>query len=176
VPAHDVSGCAGNSHTEYGISPPFQLTPPPHHVKNPVLLLPFIETWMLSPPPLFKYRRYWLAALIVLLAQFFSRTIYGKALRATAVNRNGARLMGISPNLAGRLTLMLSAAIGRGLRHPRQSHHYPSTTIRVSSSGSRGSLPPSSAGSRPIRPPRPERSWWGCSNRSAPSGRAPTRR
>jgi branched-chain amino acid transport system permease protein len=50
--------------------------------------------------------------LIVLLAWFFSRTLYGKALRATAVNRNGARLMGISPNFAGRMTLLLAAAIG----------------------------------------------------------------
>ena len=37
-----------------------------------------------------------------MLALFFGRTLYGKALRATALNRVGARLSGISPNLAGR--------------------------------------------------------------------------
>ncbi|CAK7036459.1 amino acid/amide ABC transporter membrane protein 1 (HAAT family) [Kerstersia gyiorum] len=38
-----------------------------------------------------------------------TRTLYGKALRATAVNRMGAQLMGISPMLAGRISFGLAA-------------------------------------------------------------------
>ncbi|MCU0949736.1 MAG: branched-chain amino acid ABC transporter permease [Burkholderiaceae bacterium] len=51
-------------------------------------------------------------ALIVLLYLLFERTIYGKALRATAVNRLGARLMGIPTTLAGKLSFLLCALIG----------------------------------------------------------------
>ena len=51
-------------------------------------------------------------ALIVLLYQFFSRTLYGKALQATAVNRLGARLMGISTHGAGQATFAMAALIG----------------------------------------------------------------
>lgn len=50
--------------------------------------------------------------LIVVLAVFFGRTIYGKALRATAMNRTGARLMGISTIMAGKLSFLLAATIG----------------------------------------------------------------
>lgn len=50
--------------------------------------------------------------LIALLAWFFSKTIYGKALRAVAFNRNGARLVGISPNQAGTISFAFAAAIG----------------------------------------------------------------
>lgn len=50
--------------------------------------------------------------LIVGLYYFFERTIYGKALRATAMNRIGARLMGIPPSMAGRLSFTVAAAIG----------------------------------------------------------------
>ncbi|MFM2052605.1 MAG: hypothetical protein RL456_642 [Pseudomonadota bacterium] len=52
------------------------------------------------------------AALIVMLWLFFERTLYGKALRATAVNRLGARLMGISTVQAGRLSFTMAAFIG----------------------------------------------------------------
>jgi branched-chain amino acid transport system permease protein len=51
-------------------------------------------------------------ALIVLLYLAFERTIYGKALRATAINRLGARLMGIPTEFAGKLSFFLCAAIG----------------------------------------------------------------
>ncbi|MCU0769518.1 MAG: branched-chain amino acid ABC transporter permease [Burkholderiaceae bacterium] len=50
--------------------------------------------------------------LIVLLYVLFERTIYGKALRATAVNRRGARLMGIPTEFAGKLSFFLCALIG----------------------------------------------------------------
>jgi branched-chain amino acid transport system permease protein len=50
--------------------------------------------------------------LIVLLWLFFERSLRGKALRATAVNRLGARLMGISSQSAGQLTLAMAALIG----------------------------------------------------------------
>jgi branched-chain amino acid transport system permease protein len=51
-------------------------------------------------------------ALIVLLWLFFERSLRGKALRATAVNRLGARLVGISSQSAGQLTLAMAALIG----------------------------------------------------------------
>ena len=51
-------------------------------------------------------------ALIVMLWLFFERSLWGKALRATAVNRLGARLMGISSTMAGRLSFSLAAFIG----------------------------------------------------------------
>lgn len=51
-------------------------------------------------------------ALIVSLWLFFERSLWGKALRATAVNRLGARLMGISSSSAGRLSFTMAAFIG----------------------------------------------------------------
>jgi len=51
-------------------------------------------------------------ALIVMLWLVFERTLAGKALRATAVNRLGARLMGISSSGAGRLAFTMAAFIG----------------------------------------------------------------
>jgi branched-chain amino acid transport system permease protein len=55
------------------------------------------------------------AASLVLIAALwvlFERSIYGKALRATAVNRVGARLVGVPTNLMGQLSFLLAAFIG----------------------------------------------------------------
>lgn len=50
--------------------------------------------------------------LIVVLYVFFERSLLGKALRATAINRVGAQLMGISTTQAGKLSFLLAAVIG----------------------------------------------------------------
>jgi branched-chain amino acid transport system permease protein len=51
-------------------------------------------------------------ALVAALALFFGLTVPGKALRATAMNRVGAQLMGIPTGLAGDLSFALAALIG----------------------------------------------------------------
>ena len=50
--------------------------------------------------------------LIVGLWLFFGVTLYGKALRATAVNRLGARLVGIRTSLSGQIAFLLASMIG----------------------------------------------------------------
>jgi branched-chain amino acid transport system permease protein len=50
--------------------------------------------------------------LILALYLYFERTLSGKALRATAVNRLGARLVGIGTTQAGRLAFTLAAVMG----------------------------------------------------------------
>ena len=52
------------------------------------------------------------AVLILALWLLFERSIYGKALRATAMNRIGARLVGIPTVLTGHLSFLLAAFIG----------------------------------------------------------------
>lgn len=51
-------------------------------------------------------------ALMLGLFLMFEHTLRGKALRATAVSRYGAQLMGISPTAAGRTCFALAALIG----------------------------------------------------------------
>ena len=55
-----------------------------------------------------------LASLVLILALWllFERTLYGKALRATAMNRVGARIVGIPTVLTGHLSFLLAALIG----------------------------------------------------------------
>ena len=52
------------------------------------------------------------AVLVVAMFLFFGRSIVGKALRATAMNRVGARLMGIPTELSGDVSFALAALIG----------------------------------------------------------------
>jgi branched-chain amino acid transport system permease protein len=50
--------------------------------------------------------------LMAALYLFFGRTLLGKALRATAVNRLGARLVGVRTALSGQLAFLIAAAMG----------------------------------------------------------------
>lgn len=52
------------------------------------------------------------ATLVGLLFVFFEKTMLGKALRATAINRVGARLMGIPTHLSGDVSFALAGLIG----------------------------------------------------------------
>jgi branched-chain amino acid transport system permease protein len=52
------------------------------------------------------------ALIMAALSLYFSLTVSGKALRATAVNRLGARLMGIEVARSGRLAFLLAGLIG----------------------------------------------------------------
>ncbi len=51
-------------------------------------------------------------ALMAGLAAFFGATLSGKALQATAINRLGARLVGIATSLSGRIAFLMAGAIG----------------------------------------------------------------
>jgi branched-chain amino acid transport system permease protein len=51
-------------------------------------------------------------ALVIAMFHFFGRSMMGKALRATAMNRVGARLMGIPTGLSGDLSFALAGLIG----------------------------------------------------------------
>ena len=67
-------------------------------------------------PLIVKAQSFWIwgtvAVVLVALAFFFERTIMGKALRACAVNRRAAQLMGINPSRMSLLAFSLAAALG----------------------------------------------------------------
>jgi len=78
---------------------------------QPYTLPPFSQGRLRLGPVLMDHQDIWLLAvsllLLVLLWWFFSRTLHGKALRAAAVNKLGARLSGISVVRAGRTAFTL---------------------------------------------------------------------
>ncbi|MBI4984981.1 MAG: branched-chain amino acid ABC transporter permease [Rhodocyclales bacterium] len=76
----------------------------------------FTEGALTLGPTTVPYQTFWIVGvtlfLIAALFVFFEHTLYGKALRATAINRTGARLMGISTDMAGKLSFALAALVG----------------------------------------------------------------
>lgn len=77
---------------------------------------PFLDVSFPFGPMRVKAQSVWIVAVALLLLAalyaFFERTLLGKALRATAVNRLGARLVGIPVRSTGRIAFALAAAIG----------------------------------------------------------------
>jgi len=63
-----------------------------------------------------KAQSFWIwgtvAVVLAALAYFFERTLMGKALRACAINRRAAQLMGINPSRMSLLAFSLAAALG----------------------------------------------------------------
>jgi branched-chain amino acid transport system permease protein len=77
---------------------------------------PFLDASFPLGPLTVKAQSIWVlmtaAIVLVSLYAFFDRTLTGQALRATAVNRLGARLVGVPVRSTGRIALSLAAAIG----------------------------------------------------------------
>jgi len=77
---------------------------------------PFSEAQLALGPVSVSGQSLWVVgfcgALLAALSLFFERTTLGKALRASAMNRIGARLVGIRPALTGRWTFGLAALVG----------------------------------------------------------------
>ena len=85
------------------------------------------------------------AVFSLLLFLFFEHTLTGKALRATAINRIGARIVGIRPAHTGDARFFAGFSAGRHLRHPDRPGHDALLRFRASSSGSKRSSARSSA-------------------------------
>lgn len=77
---------------------------------------PFSEAQLSLGPVPVSAQSLWVigfsVALFAGLSVFFGRTTLGKALRASAMNRTGARLVGIRPALMGRWSFGLAALVG----------------------------------------------------------------
>lgn len=110
--------------------------------------------------------------LIAALYFYFDRSLTGKALRATAVNRLGARLVGVATTRAGRLSFVFAAgmgALGGVLIAPVTTIYYDSGFLIglkgfvAAIIGALASYPAAHC-------------WLACWNRIRPSGPAPTRK
>jgi branched-chain amino acid transport system permease protein len=78
--------------------------------------VPFLDATFAVGPMMVKAQSLWVLAVTALvlagLYVYFEHTMPGKALRATAVNRLGARLVGIRVRSTGQIAFALAAAIG----------------------------------------------------------------
>ncbi|HTJ98883.1 MAG TPA: branched-chain amino acid ABC transporter permease [Bordetella sp.] len=77
---------------------------------------PFSDARFTLGPVAIASQTLWIVAVSLLwmlaLYRFFGHTFAGRALRAAADNRAGARLVGISPAFAGRAVFLLAATLG----------------------------------------------------------------
>lgn len=77
---------------------------------------PFVEGGMMLAAVFVKWQTVVVLSvalvLVIALYLYFGHSFMGKALKATSVNRMGARLVGIDTARAGRLTFMIAAALG----------------------------------------------------------------